>query len=128
MGDGLSLRLVYLPSSLLFPRLTMFRLGAISGASAILLGAFGAHALRGRVEPNMLKTWETGAQYHLVHSVMLVIAATQHKPLATKLFAGGVLLFSGSLYALVLTDQKKLGAITPIGGLMLCAGMASANR
>ena len=56
------------------------------------------------------------------HSVMIVVAATQHKPLACKLFTGGVLLFSGSLYALVLLEARKLGAITPIGGLLMCAG------
>lgn len=99
-----------------------WRIGAASGAAAVLLGAFGAHALRARVAVELIKTWETAAQYHLVHSVALLAAGAAGAPVAGALFASGTLLFSGSLYALVLTGQRKLGAVTPIGGLLLTAG------
>lgn len=99
-----------------------WRAGAASGCAAVLLGAFGAHALRGRVAPELLKTWESGAQYHLVHSVALVVAGATGADAAGALFATGTALFSGSLYALVLTGRRGLGAITPFGGLALAAG------
>ena len=102
-----------------------WRVGAISGALAVLCGAFGAHALRARVSPELLKTWETAASYHLVHSVALLAAASSNATTAGALFSGGIVLFSGSLYALVLTGQRRLGAITPIGGVLLAAGWAA---
>jgi len=93
-----------------------------SGASAVAFGAFGAHALAGSVEPKLLKTWETGAQYHLAHSLAVLVAAQSNRGLAAGLFTAGITLFSGSLYALVLTGQRKIGAITPVGGLLMIAG------
>ena len=115
---------------------TMWRVGALSGASSVLLGAFGAHALKARLGEGspLLATWATAAQYHLVHSGAILIAAgaaRQHQQLrpagggpatAAAFFAAGTLLFSGSLYALVLTGEKRLGAVTPIGGVLLTAG------
>jgi uncharacterized membrane protein YgdD (TMEM256/DUF423 family) len=91
-----------------------WKLGAVSGASAVLLGAFGAHGLRNSVtDPKMLKNWETAAHYQLAHSLVLLAAPLCRRPaLAGGLIASGTLLFSGSLYAMVLTDQRKLGAIT----------------
>jgi uncharacterized membrane protein YgdD (TMEM256/DUF423 family) len=101
----------------------LFRLGAFSGASAVLLGAFGAHGLKRRVsDPALLKTWETAAQYHLLHSVMLIVASGHPRRLPAYLLLGGITLFSGSLYALVLTEYRALGAVTPIGGLLFVAG------
>ncbi|GAB9468213.1 hypothetical protein Gpo141_00005535 [Globisporangium polare] len=110
---------VIIPSSSLW-----WKIGAISGASAVLFGAFGAHALKAHVkDEKMLKNWETAAHYHLLHSVVLLAAPLSKRPgLAGGLLATGSLLFSGSLYAMVLTDQRKLGAITPIGGVALVAG------
>ena len=101
---------------------TTWRVGALSGAAAVLLGAFGAHALRARVTAELLKTWETAAAYHLVHSVALLAAGAAGAPLAGALFTSGTMLFSGSLYALVLTGQRRFGAVTPVGGLLLTAG------
>jgi uncharacterized membrane protein YgdD (TMEM256/DUF423 family) len=98
--------------------------GCASGAVAIGLGAFGAHAL-GNLEPKLLKTWETAAHYHLVHSVALLVAAYTGRSHAATLLAAGTGIFSGSLYALVLTGQRKLGAITPVGGLLMIAGWLS---
>jgi len=101
-----------------------WKLGAISGASAVLLGAFGAHGLAKRFEgnPKALANWSTAAQYHLIHSGALLIAAATRKPHASALFTFGIIIFSGSLYVLVLSGQKWLGAITPIGGLLLVGG------
>ena len=96
--------------------------GCLSGAAAVAFGAFGAHALGGTVEPKLLKTWETAAHYHLVHSVAVLVARNSNRGYAAGLFSAGIVLFSGSLYALVLTGQRKLGAITPIGGLCMIAG------
>ncbi|GLD97255.1 hypothetical protein PINS_up005938 [Pythium insidiosum] len=101
-----------------------WKLGAVSGATAIMLGAFGAHALQQRVkEPKLLKNWETAAHYQLLHSVALLAVPLSRRPsVAGGLIAGGTLIFSGSLYAMVLTNERKLGMITPIGGVALVAG------
>jgi uncharacterized membrane protein YgdD (TMEM256/DUF423 family) len=86
-------------------------------------GAFGAHALPTRVSDiKLLKTWDTAAHYHLIHSVALVGSILLQNKWAASFFSAGMALFSGSLYVLVLSEQKKLGAITPIGGLLLAGG------
>jgi uncharacterized membrane protein YgdD (TMEM256/DUF423 family) len=97
----------------------------IVGALGVALGAFGAHGLKGVVsDPALLVTWETAARYHLIHALALgLVAAHPGQPkLAGGLFIIGMLLFSGSLYLLVLSEQRWLGAITPLGGLALIAG------
>ncbi len=109
------------------PRSTIARgwlLGGLSGALAVMLGAFGAHALRGSVEPALLETWRTAAHYHLLHSVVLIAIGAHPRGTgwATGLIATGIALFSGSLYLLVLTGQRWLGAVTPLGGVCLIAG------
>jgi uncharacterized membrane protein YgdD (TMEM256/DUF423 family) len=103
--------------------------GALLGAAAVGLGAFGAHGLRTRVPADLLTVFETAARYHLVHALAIVAVAwaSDRFPGACAtaagwLFLGGVLLFSGSLYAMVLTGARVLGAITPLGGLLLIAG------
>ena len=74
-------------------------------------------------DPALLQTWQTAAQYHGLHSTAVCIAAAvSPSPTAAALLLGGNLLFSGSLYALVLTGHKKLGAITPLGGLLYICG------
>ncbi len=100
----------------------LVRAGAISGALAVALGAFGAHGLRARVAPELLATWATASNYHLAHALATVAAGCCGADTAGALLLGGSALFSGSLYALVLTGNKKLGAVTPIGGLVLIAG------
>jgi uncharacterized membrane protein YgdD (TMEM256/DUF423 family) len=109
-------------------RLFVF-MGALSGAVGIGAGAFGAHALRGRIEPRMLEVFETGARYQMYHAVALVCVAWVWSrwpgSLAQAsgwLFVAGTLLFSGSLYALALTGIGALGAITPLGGVCFIAG------
>ena len=104
---------------------TAFRIAAVSGFLAVALGAFGAHGLKEVLARNdTLAVWQTAALYHLVHSAVLLFVATR-EPLpvrAWRLLFAGVVIFSGSLYALAITNVKVLGAITPIGGLCLLAG------
>eukprot|EP00898_Chlorokybus_atmophyticus_P006127 jgi/Chlat1/6515/Chrsp45S05994 len=114
-----------------------WRIGCFSGAMAVGMGAFGAHGLRKRIsDPRMLTAWDTGAHYQLLHSVMLLVAhraiarpagltsssSTAWPPLSYKLFLAGVALFSGSLYAYVLTGQRKIALITPFGGFCFVLG------
>jgi uncharacterized membrane protein YgdD (TMEM256/DUF423 family) len=104
-----------------------FATGAAMAALGVALGAFGAHGLKSRVSPEMVAVWETGVRYHLVHALGLlgVAMAVERWPaagLAGWLFVLGTLVFSGSLYVLVLSGQRWLGAITPLGGLAFVAG------
>ena len=109
-----------------------FVFGALLGASAVALGAFGAHGLKSRVAPEMLAVWKTGAEYHLAHALALLAVgwACERWPAgwtaaAGWLFVAGIALFSGSLYALVLTGQRGWGAVTPLGGVAFIAGWIS---
>ena len=103
---------------------------AVFGFTAVAMGAFGAHAVADRVTAARLAVFQTGAHYHLVHAVVLLVVAALplYRPrlqrLAAAAFAVGIGIFSGSLYLLVLTDTAWLGAITPIGGVCLLAGWA----
>lgn len=106
-------------------------LGAVSAFIAVAAGAFGAHALRSRLTPELLAVFETGARYQMYHALGLfaVAWAASRWPgsvvtAAGWLFVLGTLLFSGSLYALALTGVRQLGAITPLGGLCFLAGWA----
>lgn len=99
---------------------------ALLGATGVLAGAFAAHALSETVSPGDLAIWETAARYQLLHAVALVAVlihsaqGSVHRAAALMLL--GTMIFSGSLYLLVLTGIRLLGAITPIGGVMLvCA-------
>lgn len=103
--------------------LFFWRVGALYGATAVALGAFGAHGLKNRIsDPAKLATWSTAAHYQLAHSVAM-LAARGH-PVASTFFAAGMTLFSGSIYALVLDPErfKFLGPVTPVGGLCLILG------
>lgn len=105
-------------------------LGSLAMALAVASGAFGAHALRERLTPADLAIWQTAVQYHLVHALGLfaVAAVAQWLPdaggvrLSGWLLTAGILLFSGSLYVLVLSGQRWLGAVTPLGGTAFLAG------
>jgi uncharacterized membrane protein YgdD (TMEM256/DUF423 family) len=104
-------------------------LGCLSAFVAVALGAFGAHGLRSRLVPDMLSVFEIGVRYQMYHALALlgVGAVGGRLPggavaLAGWLFVLGTVLFSGSLYALSLTGQRWLGAITPLGGLAFLAG------
>jgi uncharacterized membrane protein YgdD (TMEM256/DUF423 family) len=105
-------------------------LGSILGFLGVAFGAFGAHALRSRLSPEMLAVFETGVRYQMYHAfaVLIVAAAIGHFGNARLLtaagwfFIAGVILFSGSLYALTLSGMGNLGAITPVGGLLFLLG------
>src|SRR5438094_8507892 len=111
---------------------TFLLIGAIFGFLGVAFGAFGAHALRSRLSPEMLTVFETGVRYQMYHAfaVLIVAAAIGHignarlLTIAGWLFFTGVLLFSGSLYGLALTNVRILGAVTPIGGLLFLVGWA----
>ena len=99
------------------------RLAGVFGAAAVLLGAFGAHGLKNVLSDAQLATYETGVRYHAYHALALLACGLRgNLRLAPWLLSAGILLFSGSLYLLVLTDLRWLGAITPVGGLALVAG------
>jgi uncharacterized membrane protein YgdD (TMEM256/DUF423 family) len=107
-------------------------LASLSGMLAVVFGAFGAHALKGKLDDQALKVFETAVQYHFYHTFALlvvgVIALNQPQTVLLKssgwLFVIGILVFSGSLYLLSLTGVRWLGAITPLGGLAFIAGWA----
>jgi uncharacterized membrane protein YgdD (TMEM256/DUF423 family) len=101
---------------------------AVSGALAVVAGAFGAHGLKGRVNPDQLAAWSTASQYHLIHSAVLLALALfalqsgRAIQIPATLLLLGIILFSGSIYLLVLSEIRWLGPVTPLGGLCLIAG------
>ena len=106
-----------------------FGVGALSALISVAAGAFGAHALRARLTPELLAVFETAARYQMYHALgLLAVAwATSRSPGALPVWAGwlfvaGTVLFSGSLYALALTGVRWWGAVTPLGGVALLAG------
>src|SRR4051812_11156128 len=105
----------------------LFRIAAVLGFLAVALGAFGAHALRSTLEAHgMLEAWNKAVLYHLVHALVLFVLALRPNTnrVAWWLFFCGIILFSGSLYLMALTNLHTLGAITPLGGLCFLAGWA----
>lgn len=108
---------------------TFTLVGALMGAVGVGLGAFGAHGLRGRLSPDMLAVFETGVRYHMYHALaLLAVAALMPRldgraiVIAGWSFTVGIVLFSGSLYALAVTGVTTLGAITPLGGVAFILG------
>ena len=104
-------------------------IGAITGALAVLLAAFGEHALAGRLAPHNLVTFANGTRYQMYHALAIGLAALAARGPAARLartaallFFVGTVLFSGSLYGLALTGIRVLGFVTPLGGLALIAG------
>lgn len=100
-------------------------IAGLAGLTGVALGAFGAHALRDRLSPEMLAIFQTGVQYQMIHALALLglsLAGDRIRPTVGWLFTAGIVVFSGSLYLLALTGTRWLGAITPIGGLCFLAG------
>lgn len=98
-------------------------------ALAVILGAFGAHALKSKLSPEMVNIYKTGVEYHFYHAlgILLIGAVSLHMPSSLMNWAAillliGIVLFSGSLYLLAITGIKSLGAITPIGGVGFISG------
>lgn len=105
----------------------LFALASVLAFLAIAIGAFGAHGLKNKIEPNMLAVFEVGVRYHFYHAIAIFIVALAVQnwnisPLPAYLFFAGIIIFSGSLYLLALTNIKWLGAITPIGGVLFLLG------
>ncbi len=111
--------------------MTWIAAAALLGALSVVAGAFGAHGLAGRVAPEQLDAWRTAAQYALLHSAVILAlggleAATGRAVrLPAALLLAGSVLFSGSIFALVLGGPRLLGPVTPLGGLCLIAGWLS---
>lgn len=102
-------------------------IGAWLGLIGVAAGAFGAHALRTRLDATHLQTFETAVRYQMIHALALLLAGGARGPsrargVAVALFATGTLVFSGSLYALALGAPRWIGALTPLGGLGLMGG------
>lgn len=105
-------------------------LASMFGFAAVALGAFGAHGLKGKLTPELFAAFTTGVQYHFYHTfALLVVAVLMLKwpaerwlSVSAVMFALGILLFSGSLYALALGGPRWLGPITPLGGLSFMVG------
>ena len=107
---------------------SILTIAAISGLLAVVLGAFGAHALKKMISPEMLEVYKTGVQYQFYHTfALLAVGVLMHfntsKALQWSgyLFVVGILLFSGSLYVMTITGIKALGIITPFGGTVWIA-------
>ena len=107
----------------------LFTAGCALGFTGVALGAFGAHALKARLAPELLATFDTGVRYQLTHALALLAVAWactrwpgRRVHWSGGLFTAGTLLFSGSLYALALTGVRGFGIVTPIGGVALLLG------
>lgn len=107
----------------------LLAVASVLGATGVLAGAFGAHALKHIVTPARLETWGTAAHYQQVHAVALLVLAAWSScrgsvvaPRAVWCLLAGILVFSGSLYTLVLSGQPAFGAVTPVGGVLLIVG------
>ena len=108
---------------------TFFVLGALAGVTAVVIGAFAAHGLKGKLAPDLFDVFEVGARYHMYHALALLAVAwalarwpSAWTTAAGWLFVAGTVLFSGSLYLLAVTGVRALGAITPLGGLAFILG------
>ncbi|MBW7882294.1 MAG: DUF423 domain-containing protein [Caldilineaceae bacterium] len=112
---------------------TFFVLASLLGGFSVALGAFGAHALRDRIEASLLANYQTGVTYMFFHALALfaVVLAVGRWPNTSNLaiwagwlFVAGIVFFSGSLFLMAFTGQRWLGAITPIGGVAFLVGWA----
>ncbi|GAA4526930.1 DUF423 domain-containing protein [Chelativorans composti] len=102
--------------------------GAVMGGLAVALGAYGAHGLRAHVGPQELAWWQTGVQYHMWHALAVLALGLSGQAwgrLPGWLFVLGAAIFSGTLYAMALGAPRWLGAITPVGGVLMIAGWAA---
>jgi len=110
----------------------IFTFAGISGLISVVAGAFGAHALRGKLDDRLMHAFETAVSYQISHSLILIVCCLlleqwgRHWAMeyAAYAFAAGIVLFSGSLYLIALVDARWLGPVTPLGGLCLILGWA----
>lgn len=107
------------------PAKLFLTIGAVAMLAAVALGAFGAHALKAQIAPNLLAVYRTGVEYHFYHAIGLLAVglAAQRLPdsnwlrAAGWLMLAGIVIFSGSLYLLAVTGVRAFGAVTPVGGV-----------
>jgi uncharacterized membrane protein YgdD (TMEM256/DUF423 family) len=107
-----------------------FIFASVSGLVSVLLGAFGAHALRGSIDERAMQAFETGVNYQLTHTLVLLLCCFMleqwgrqpYLAYAVYAFAAGIVLFSGSLYLISIAQLKWLGPVTPLGGVCLIVG------
>ncbi len=104
-------------------------LGSVAGFLGVAAGAFGAHGLKAKLSPDLLEVFETAARYEMVHALALLAvgligarSSSRALTVAGWGFAGGILLFSGSLYVLALTGERSWGRVTPLGGVLFLVG------
>lgn len=103
---------------------TTLAIGAVLAAAGIGLGAFGAHGLKDMVEPALLANWETGVRYHMYGALaMLAVSLRPEQRRAPWFLLAGAVVFGGSLYVMALTGARWLGAVTPLGGVLLIVGL-----
>lgn len=108
-------------------RSPLIALGALNAFIAVAAGAFGAHGLKDRLDARALEIFETAARYQMYHALAIVLCgaiATRQATTAGWILQVGIVIFSGSLYALALSGVKGLGAVTPLGGLAFLVGWA----
>jgi uncharacterized membrane protein YgdD (TMEM256/DUF423 family) len=105
------------------------QIGAVVMGLSVILGAFGAHALKDHLSERMLQNWQTGVHYQMIHGLAILIVGLLLSRIESKwlnravsVFTFGIVFFSGSLYTMALTDTLWLGAITPIGGVLFILG------
>ncbi|EAR62763.1 DUF423 domain-containing protein [Neptuniibacter caesariensis] len=106
-------------------------IASVFGFCAVAIGAFGAHAVKGQIEPALYVVYQTGVEYHFYHAIALLMLAFAPEQLDRVLlkraamgFVLGILLFSGSLYLMALTGMRSLGMVTPVGGVAFLCGWA----
>ena len=112
---------------------TFLLIGALAGFTGVTLGAFGAHALKAKLSPELMVTYQTAVQYHFWHALGLLAVGMLllHRPdsgalaAAAWLLAAGLILFCGSLYALALSGVRGWGAVAPVGGVAFLAAWAA---
>jgi uncharacterized membrane protein YgdD (TMEM256/DUF423 family) len=97
-------------------------IGSLAALVGVAAGAFGAHGLKSYVNDARLETFEVAVRYQMYHAIALVLAGILGAQQAGWCFLGGIVLFSGSLFLLVLTEQRWLGAVTPLGGVLFLLG------
>lgn len=106
------------------PARLLLAAAALNALVAVIAGAFGSHALEARLDERALEVFEIGARYHMYHALGMGLCAVAGAIRAGWVMQAGVAIFAGTLYALALSGVKVLGAITPIGGLLMMVGWA----
>jgi uncharacterized membrane protein YgdD (TMEM256/DUF423 family) len=96
--------------------------GSLMALVGVAAGAFGAHGLKAHVSAERMEIFEVAVRYQMYHAIALVLAGNLDAQPAGWCFSGGIVLFSGSLYVLALTEQRWLGAVTPLGGVLFLVG------